>query len=101
VTRAIDAKGRKTNYYVIINKILEFSSIRNKELKVVFFNCDWFDNNNRTRQNQYGIVEVKHNERLRGHDTFILASKGQASVLSVLSMQKVECMVGSTQGELP
>jgi hypothetical protein len=48
VTRAIDAEGRKTNYYGIINKILEFSFVRNKELKVVFFDCDWFDNNNRT-----------------------------------------------------
>jgi elongation factor P hydroxylase len=62
VTRAIDAKGRKINYYVIINKILEFSFAGNKELKVVFFDYHWFDSNNRTRQNQFGMVEVKHNE---------------------------------------
>jgi hypothetical protein len=49
--RAIDAEGRKTNYYGIINKILEFSFARKKELKVVFFDCDWFDNNNGTQQN--------------------------------------------------
>jgi hypothetical protein len=42
-------------------------------LKVVFFLCDWFDNNNGIRQSQYGIIEVKHKERLRGHDNFILA----------------------------
>jgi hypothetical protein len=35
--RAIDVEECKTNYYGIINKILEFSFARNKELKVVFF----------------------------------------------------------------
>jgi hypothetical protein len=43
------------------------------ELKVVFFNCDWFDNNNGTRQNQIRMVEVKYKEQLRGYDTFVLA----------------------------
>jgi hypothetical protein len=72
VTRAIDAKGHKTNYYGIINKILEFSFAGNKELKVVFFYCDWFDSNNKTRQNQFGMLEVKHNECLQRYDTFVL-----------------------------
>jgi hypothetical protein len=73
VTRAIDAEGRETNYYGIINKILEFSFVGNKELKVVVFDCDWFNNNNRTWQNQFSMVEVKHNEQLQGYDTFVLA----------------------------
>jgi hypothetical protein len=73
MTRAIDAEGRETNYYGIINKILEFSFAGNKQLKVVFFDCDWFDSNNGTWQNQFGMVEVKHNERLRRYDTFVLA----------------------------
>jgi hypothetical protein len=60
--RAIDAEGRDTNYYGIFNKILEFTFARNKELKVVFFDCDWFDSNNGTCQNQFGVVEVKHNK---------------------------------------
>jgi hypothetical protein len=62
VERAIDVEGCKTNYYGIINKILEFSFAGNMELKVVFFDCDWFDSNNRTQQNEFGMVEVKHNE---------------------------------------
>jgi hypothetical protein len=62
VTRAINVEGHETNYYGIINKILEFSFIENKELKVVFFDYDWFDSNNTTRQNQFNKVEVKHNE---------------------------------------
>jgi hypothetical protein len=33
------------------NKILEFSFVGNKELKLVFFDCDWFDNTNESRKN--------------------------------------------------
>jgi hypothetical protein len=73
VTRAIDTDGHETNYYGIINKILEFSFAGNEELKVVFFDCDWFDSNNGTQQNQFDMVKVKHNERLRGYVTFVLA----------------------------
>jgi hypothetical protein len=73
VTKAIDVEGCETNYYEIINKILEFSFTVNKELKVVFFDCDWFDSNNSIRQNEFGMVEVKHNEWLWGYDMFILA----------------------------
>jgi hypothetical protein len=73
VTRAIDAEGRETNNYGIINKILEFNFAENKELKVVFFDCDWFDSKHGTRQNQFGMVEVKHNEWLQGYDMFVLA----------------------------
>jgi hypothetical protein len=62
VTRVIDAEGHETNCYGIINKILEFTFVENTELKVAFFDCDWFDNNNGTQQNQFGMVEVKHNE---------------------------------------
>jgi hypothetical protein len=51
VMRVIDVEGHKTNYYGIINKILEFSFAWNRELQVIFFDCDWFDSNNGTRQN--------------------------------------------------
>jgi hypothetical protein len=73
VTRALDAHEREINYYGIIQNILEFNFIGNKTLKVVFFLCDWFYNNNGIRQSQYGITKVKQKERLRGHDNFILA----------------------------
>jgi hypothetical protein len=73
VTRALNALKRETNYYGIIQNILEFNFAGNKTLKVVFFLCAWFDSNNGIRQSQYGITEVKHKERLRGRDNFILA----------------------------
>jgi hypothetical protein len=39
----------------------------------VFFDCDWFDPNNGTRENEFGMVEVKHAYRQRGCDTFVVA----------------------------
>jgi hypothetical protein len=36
VTRAIDKQGWESNYYGIINNIVEFNFARNKDLKVVF-----------------------------------------------------------------
>jgi hypothetical protein len=29
-------------------------------MKTVFFNCDWFDPYHGTRENNFGMVEVKH-----------------------------------------
>jgi hypothetical protein len=55
-------KDAKLTIMGSFNNILEFSFVGNKELKVVFFDCDSFDNNNGTRQNKFGMVEVKHNE---------------------------------------
>ena len=51
VTRAINAEGREIDYYGVIKDILEFSFAVNKDLKVVFFFCDWFDPNRGTREN--------------------------------------------------
>jgi hypothetical protein len=61
VTRGVDDEGKVTNYYGVINDILEYKFFRDKQLKVVFFDCDWFTPNT-TRENQYGMVEVKHND---------------------------------------
>jgi hypothetical protein len=72
VTRAVDDEGNVTNYYGVINDILEYKFFRDKQLKVVFFDCDWFTPNT-TRETQYGMMEVKQNDRLQGHDTIILA----------------------------
>lgn len=73
VCRAIDERGREINYYGIIQDILEFDFAGTKDLKVVFFKCDWFDPNHGMQQNQFGMVEVKHDVLTRGCDKFILA----------------------------
>jgi hypothetical protein len=58
---------------MIIKNIIECNFAGNKNLKIVFFDCDWFDPNHGTRENQFGMVEVKHAHRIHGCDSFILA----------------------------
>jgi hypothetical protein len=60
VTRVIDEEAHKTKYYGIIKNIIEYNSAWNKKRKIVFFGCDWFHPNHGTRENQFGMVEVKH-----------------------------------------
>ncbi|WVZ75783.1 hypothetical protein U9M48_023814, partial [Paspalum notatum var. saurae] len=73
MVRASDDQGNESNYYGIIQNILEFMFIGDKELKLFFFVCDWFESNRGVRENQYGMVEVKHNEKLWGNDNWVLA----------------------------
>jgi hypothetical protein len=44
-----------------------------KELKVVFFVCNWFSSIHGIRHNKYGMVKIKHNAKLPGNVDFILA----------------------------
>jgi hypothetical protein len=39
-----------------------------KELKVVFFECDWFDRVNDTKVNDFDMVEVKHESCYSGNN---------------------------------
>jgi hypothetical protein len=73
VTRVVDEEGHETKYYEIIKNRIEDNFAGNKKLKMGFFDCDWFDPNHGTRENQFGMVEVKHVDRLSGYDPFILA----------------------------
>jgi hypothetical protein len=41
VTRVVDAEGHEPKYYGIIKNIIKYAG--NKNLKTVFFDCDWFD----------------------------------------------------------
>jgi hypothetical protein len=60
VTSGKDASGVAADYYGIIQKIIEYTFRGTKELKVVFFQCDWFDPFHDTRVDDFGMVEVKH-----------------------------------------
>jgi hypothetical protein len=77
VVRAIDDEGRETNYYGVIKDILEITFGGDMDLRVVFFYCDWFDPTRGTRVNKYGMVQIKHEERVRGHDNFVLGLQCQ------------------------
>jgi hypothetical protein len=67
VTRAINEQGQE-----IIQQILEFNFVGDKELKVVFFVCNWFNSIHGIRHNKYDMVEIKHNAKLPDNDDFIL-----------------------------
>jgi hypothetical protein len=73
VCRAVDDRGREMNYCGVINDILEYDFAGSKNLKVVFFKCDWFDPNQGTVQNQFGMVEVKHELKTSACSKFVLA----------------------------
>jgi hypothetical protein len=73
VTGAVDADGHESKYYGVIKNIIEYMFAGNKNLKTLFFDCDWFDPYHGTRENNFGMVEVKHVRRQRGSDPFVLA----------------------------
>jgi hypothetical protein len=66
VTNDEDAMGHATDYYVILQNIVEYMFGGAKELKIVFFHCDWFDPINGTRVDDFGMVEVKYKSHYSG-----------------------------------
>jgi hypothetical protein len=77
VVRPIDDEGWETNYYGVIKDILELTFRGDKDLRVVFIYCDWFDPTRGTRVNKYSIVEIKHEKRVCGHNNFVLGLQCQ------------------------
>jgi hypothetical protein len=63
VTSGEDATSHVINYYDILQNIIEYTFDGAKELKIMFFQCDWFDPINDTRVDDFGMVEVKHESR--------------------------------------
>jgi hypothetical protein len=45
---------------IFFKNIVEYTFGGAKELKVVFFQCYWFDPINSTRVDEFSMVEVKH-----------------------------------------
>jgi SPX domain protein involved in polyphosphate accumulation len=63
-----DTSGLAANYYVYFKNILEYMFGGAKELKVMFFECDWFDPVNNIRVDDFGMVEVKHESCYSGNN---------------------------------
>jgi hypothetical protein len=82
VTSGEDATGHVTNYYGILQNIVEYTFGGAKELKVVFFQCDWFDPINDTRVDDFGMVEVKHEPRYFGSNLLLAHQVQQVYYLS-------------------
>jgi hypothetical protein len=68
VAHGENASGVTPNYYGVLQKIIEYTFGGAKELKVVFFQCDWFDPVNGTRVDDFGMVEMKHESRYLGNN---------------------------------
>ncbi|WVZ97968.1 hypothetical protein U9M48_043463 [Paspalum notatum var. saurae] len=78
MTSAYDDSDNIVNYYGVLQNIVELVFGDPKELKVVFFECDWFDPRNGTRIDKYGMVEVKHSSRFPSRiNSVVLANEAQ------------------------
>jgi hypothetical protein len=82
VTSDEDATGHVTDYYDILQNIVEYTFGGAKELKVVFFQCDWFDPINDTRVDEFGTVEVKHESCYLGSNLLLAHQTQQVYYLS-------------------
>jgi hypothetical protein len=60
VANGEDASRLAADYYGALKKIFEYTFGGIKELKVVFFECDWFDPVNGTEVDDFDMVEVKY-----------------------------------------
>jgi hypothetical protein len=68
VANGEDASGLAADYYGVLQKIINYTFGGTKELKVVFFECDWFDPVNDTKVDHFGMVEVKHESCYSGNN---------------------------------
>jgi hypothetical protein len=82
VTSGEDATGHLTDYYDILQNIVEYMFSGAKELRVVFFQCDWFDPINDTRVDDFGMVEVKHESHYSGSNLLLAHQVQQVYYLS-------------------
>jgi hypothetical protein len=82
VTSGEDASGVAADYYGVLQKIIEYAFGGTKELKVVFFQCDWFDPIHGTRVDDFGMVEVKHESRYTNINLLLTHQAQQVYYLS-------------------
>jgi hypothetical protein len=82
VANSEDASGLAADYYDVLQKIIEYTFGGNKEPKVVFFECDWFDPVNGTRVDDFGMREVKHELRYSGNNLLFAHQAQQVYYLS-------------------
>jgi hypothetical protein len=71
VTSDEDATSHVTDYYGILQSIVEYTFSGAEELKVVFFQCDWFHPINGTKVDEFGMVEVKYESRYLGSNLLL------------------------------
>jgi hypothetical protein len=101
VTSGQDDTSHVTDYYGILQNIVEYMFGGAKELNVVFFQCDWFDPINSTRVDDFGMVEVKHELHYLGSNLLLAHQVQQVYYLSYPhSSFKNQCVVYKVHPEM-
>ncbi|CAH1428434.1 unnamed protein product [Lactuca virosa] len=67
----------ESDYYGLVDEILEIKYYGIGPSTVVLFKCTWFDNNNGVIVNKNKMVDVKYKSRLQTNDPFCLASQAE------------------------
>jgi hypothetical protein len=84
VANGEDASELAADYYGILQKIIEYTFGGAIELKVVFFECDWFDPVNGIRVDNFGMVEVKHESHYSGNNLFLHIKHSRCTTYVIL-----------------
>jgi hypothetical protein len=71
VANGEDANELAADYYGVHQKIIEYTFSGNKELKVVLFECDWFDPVIGTKVDDFGMVQGKHESCCSGNNLLV------------------------------
>ncbi|XP_078152644.1 uncharacterized protein LOC144547837 [Carex rostrata] len=81
-----ESGGTPQDYYGVLEEVIQLTYEGGN--KVVLFKCYWFDITNGVKVDcQHGIVEVKHESRLKTYEPFVLACQAvQVSYLPYASM---------------
>jgi hypothetical protein len=73
--------GQLEDYYGIVQDITEYTFGGHKPLRLVTFDCIWFDPHVGTRVDEFGMVEVKHASRYKGNEYNNIILAHQAHLL--------------------
>jgi hypothetical protein len=83
VTSGEDASRVTTDYYSVLQKIIEYMFGGHQKAKgCVFFQCDWFDPIHDTKVDDFGMAEVKYESCYSGINLLLAHQAQQAYYLS-------------------
>jgi hypothetical protein len=82
VTSGEDATFHDTDYYDILQNVIEYTLGGAKESRVVSFQCYWFDPIKGTRVDDFSMVEVKHELRYSRNNILLAHQTQQVYYLS-------------------
>ncbi|XP_076940317.1 uncharacterized protein LOC143609445 [Bidens hawaiensis] len=69
--------AEESDYYGLLDEVIELQYYGNGPHTVVLFNCTWFDNNRGVIVNKNKLVDVNPKYQLRSNDPFVLASQAK------------------------